>query len=148
MADKLTPEEIKKALECCVNGKCFKCPLKTMNCSAKVPMAFALDLINRQQAEIERLQSILVRFLDEMSEWGNKNNVDTTNFSIIPIAESEKESLVKQLKSEAIKEFIEKLKEKKHIAIPFDGYPVDEDDWAIYKEDIDETYKEMVGEDK
>lgn len=47
----------------------------------------ALDQVDSQKAEIERLQSLLLRFLNELSEWGDKNNVDTTNFSIIPIAE-------------------------------------------------------------
>ena len=82
----MTDKEIIKALGCCVNGKCFKCPLKTMNCSAKVPMAFALDLISRQQAEIERLKAGV--------------NVDLENYA------SEYDS---KIKTEAIKEFWEKL---------------------------------------
>lgn len=50
------------------------------------------------------------------------------------------------IKAKAIKEFAESLKEKKHIIQPLDGYPIDENDWVIYEEDIDETYKEMVGD--
>ena len=66
----MTDNEIIKALGCCVNGKCFKCPLKTMNCSAKVPMAFALDLISRQQAEIEELKKVVID--DYASEYDSK----------------------------------------------------------------------------
>ena len=52
----MTDNEIIKALECCINGKCSECPLRAMACSEKVAMAFANDLINRQKAEIERLE--------------------------------------------------------------------------------------------
>ena len=52
----MTDNEIIKALECCIKGSCDECPAYAMNCGAKVPMAFALALINRQWAEIERLE--------------------------------------------------------------------------------------------
>ena len=115
MAEKLTPEEIKKALECCVgfSPKCNDCPANRYEageCSDIVNVQ-AISVMNSQQAEIERLLQKL-----------------------------------QQPQAETIKEFIKKLKDKKHIAIPFDGYPVDENDWAIYGEDIDEAYKELVGE--
>lgn len=52
----MTDNEIIKALECCVKDKCSDCPAKAMFCDANVPMAFALDLINRQSKEIGRLE--------------------------------------------------------------------------------------------
>lgn len=51
----MTDEQIIKALECCGN-QMFSCTDK--QCKAKV-MGDALDLVNRQKAEIERLNSIL-----------------------------------------------------------------------------------------
>ena len=51
--------ETKKALECCVNaGNCVDCPLNRSDIGAmciKQNMINALELINRQKAEIERL---------------------------------------------------------------------------------------------
>ena len=62
---KYTDEQIIKALECCAvdphSGKfadCKNCPLdylKTANCFEYEIQIIALDLINRQRAEIERL---------------------------------------------------------------------------------------------
>ena len=58
----MTDNEIKKALECCFYipfANCSDCPLKKYDtCLKKLP-EFALDLINRQQAEVERLQKLL-----------------------------------------------------------------------------------------
>lgn len=58
---KLTDEEIVKALECCANFStqkdCDLCPIGVIKCFEQenlVPQ-LALDLINRQKAEIERL---------------------------------------------------------------------------------------------
>lgn len=56
---KFTDEEVIKALECCCKdnyeGDCPKCPLQ-LNGNCNVILAeHALDLINRQKEEIERL---------------------------------------------------------------------------------------------
>lgn len=56
----MTDNEIMKALGCCVKLDCKKCNLKTRfktatNCRNDL-LVTALDLINRQKAEIERLQ--------------------------------------------------------------------------------------------
>lgn len=50
--NKLTHEEIIKALECCISDDCDNCPDTFGNCEHNA-MRNALDLINRQQAEIE-----------------------------------------------------------------------------------------------
>ena len=58
----MNPHEIKKALECCNDGWCYACPYHgredvadcTQQCGIDV-----LDLINRQQTEIEELQKLL-----------------------------------------------------------------------------------------
>lgn len=69
---KLTDEQVKYALECCTQGvyDCKKeCPLRDNGCSLKLKCRFglckdALDLINRQKAEIERLEKILNKRCD------------------------------------------------------------------------------------
>lgn len=55
----MTDKDIIKALECCTKGEdCKHCPLKEElpYCSDDIMVDAALDLINRQQAEIERLK--------------------------------------------------------------------------------------------
>lgn len=97
--------------------------------------------IKRLKEKIERLQSISLRFLEEMRKWGNKNNIDTTNFSMIPILESENESLVKQIKAEAYKEFAERLHEELRM------YGIkDKFDKAVFLNVVDKAKKELVGD--
>ena len=62
MSDKeFTDEEIVKAVECCSEPCCVcdECPLYCVgaNCSSFELHRYALDLINRQKSEIERLKS-------------------------------------------------------------------------------------------
>ena len=89
---KLTDAEIIKALECCgniVDSTCKGCVYhETYNASCVVRlMRDALDLINRQKAEIESLKH-------------RKTELQIRNQEL------------QHEKSEAIKEFAEKLKEK------------------------------------
>ena len=55
----MTDHDIIKALECCcASGKCSECPFDTGSVSCiKKTMSHSLDLIKRQKAEIERLNS-------------------------------------------------------------------------------------------
>ncbi len=63
----MTDNEIIKALECCekpVGKGCKECPLYNTDCTAINLGAIALDLINRQKAEIEKKDTeieILIR---------------------------------------------------------------------------------------
>lgn len=83
----MTDSETIKALECCKNKRCVNCPYddvadKFAECSAKL-VNDALDLINRQKAEIDE-------------------------FNNSPILTK----LCLMWKAEAIKEFAEKLKDR------------------------------------
>jgi hypothetical protein len=57
----MTDNEIIKALECCVKTEfisdCAKCEMFAIDCK-DILIENALDLINRQKAEIERLQAM------------------------------------------------------------------------------------------
>ena len=57
----MTDNEIIKALECCANGKCFECGFFDEASEEEpcqdVATRNALSLINRQKAEIERLNN-------------------------------------------------------------------------------------------
>lgn len=86
----MNEKDILKALECCIKDDydkgCAECPVRCFKGCDFHLAKFALDLINRQQAEIERLNT----------------NMDSM------VAEHNR--LIKNTKSEAIKEFAEKLK--------------------------------------
>jgi hypothetical protein len=86
---KLTDNEIIKALECCksvIGGNCDACPYVCCNMYEESDaIKDAISLINRQKAEIERLQKV--------------------NDSFTDIGK-----LYSEIKAEAIKEFAERLK--------------------------------------
>lgn len=129
-------KEIIKALECCTYNitqeKCDECPLYSWHCTTELAKN-ALDLINRQKAEIERLKDEVkektetITFLkDQAVGW----SIDFCNL---------KEKL-DTAKAEAVKEFAEKLKEQ---------YEIWDDDEYYFNyvttDQIDNLLKEMVG---
>ena len=116
----MTDNEIIKALECCTEDEdCSHCPsIKEMPYCSNDIMVGALNLIKRQQAEIERLQNTINDILDRQ-----------------PILVERAE---KYAKSEAIKEFAEKLKEI--VKFTDDTYEC----WEI-EGYIDNLVKEMIG---
>ena len=113
----MTDNEIIKALECCGNpySICAECPIKDDHGCNEQLAKYALDIINRQQTEIERLQNTINDILDCQ-----------------PILVERAE---KYAKSDAIKEFAERLKEKIDVV-----YSI-----KHLKDNIDNAVKEMVG---
>ena len=133
----MTDNEIKKALECCADEMgCAKgCPFfdkKKSKCKVASPYGafekLLLDLINRQQAEIERLKDENLQ-----SEYPARIRVD--DFLVCANSLGEWLEFCDSLKAEAIKEFAERLKEKSR-------YP----SGTIYVEHIANLVKEMVGD--
>ena len=129
----MTDKEIESSLKViatthnCNECKIRNCKWGTCNCS-QITANAALDLINRQKAEIEKLN----KKVEELSEVLS----DTIR---IRYAEA---------KSEAIKEFTEKLKEKIS-----DCYIVNDGEYCSFDcgdvhECINNILKEMVGEEK
>ena len=120
----MTDNEIIKALECCANNICSECPCRKMFCSENIAIAYALDLINRQKAEIERLEDVVYR-------------LTLHNNSLCLLDETQK----KAIKSEAIKEFAERLKNKlTACSRTIDGVS----EYLILDVDIDNLVKEMT----
>lgn len=131
---KMTDEQIKKGLEVCsmtnMTLECKNCPYDTFNarnCSIKL-CEDALDLINRQQSEIERLQE------------------DSKRLKKVQMQLDDAMKMYSTIKAEVIKEYKEKLRD---LSSESDLYDRD-GRWvqAVTLDEIDETYKEMVGEDK
>lgn len=119
----LTDAEIKKALECCMNGHCDDCPFRETREHCNNLDSLILDLINRQKAEIERLQEKL-------------NTVKAMVNETIPLVEQE----LKTAKAEAYKEFAERVKIRFSGTLQCSG-------WLIQKV-VEDIIEKMVGEDK
>lgn len=113
----MTDEQIIKALECCVTFDCENCPCDgKYNCIA-VARKDALDIIKRQQTEIDQLKEISTkRFNDFATEYDNA------------------------IKAEAIKEFAARLKANRpHLN-------TGEQVFYIRPEAVDELVKELAGD--
>lgn len=87
----MTDNEIIKALECCVKTEfisdCAKCEMFAFDCK-DILIENALDLINRQKAEIERLQKhnlVVARkhYDDGIKEFAEKVNELLERYSVI-----------------------------------------------------------------
>lgn len=120
---KITDEEIKSSLEViattrnCNECKIRNCKWGTCNCS-QITANAALDLINRQKAEIEKLKGSTI---------------------VSNIMESQR--IKREAKAEAYKEFAEKLKDE-WFCNCYDSPDVDFDDFIF------NLLKEMVGEEE
>jgi hypothetical protein len=102
----MTDNEIIKALECCANnGDCKECAINphkgNYGYCTSLAIKAALDLINHQKAEIERLKNNL--FCKVVIDEETMRNI--TNEKV-----QEFELDIKSIKAEAIKEFAERLK--------------------------------------
>ena len=122
---RMTDEQIIKALECCYRKggtPCRDCPFnKFEDCNDVLMADYVFNLIKRQQEEIDNLREHLKRVCAERDA-----RICTNNF----------------IKSEAVKEFAERLKEKSFKTIRNYGLTKD----VVEVCDIDNIVKEMVGE--
>lgn len=122
MTDKLTDLEIKKVLEECIELRFDDTEYATVRLDI---LTNALDLITRQQAEIERLKECpkcVYEYDGEIMEYCAQS--PCPNFKT-----------VEQIKAEAYKEFAKLLRQQ-----AFDKFYVSVDE-------INNLLKEMVGED-
>ena len=140
---KLTDKEIVKGLECCIgdtDGKdCFGCPLYEIDdCQAHLNLA-ALDLINRQKAEIFKEKNKNSKLRNERNHLKTEierltSERDAMHQDVI-VAE-EYAWQCKTAKIEAIKEFAERVKLEFY-------YQFDELIPSIMADKIDNLVKEM-----
>lgn len=140
----MTDTEIIENLECCMEGECEKCTYQDVTACKEYIFHDCLDLIARQKAEIERLKKIQQVQADRIVEERGRRYELAGTLSME----------IKTAKSEAIREFAEKLKE--NLAVDCDrvcerssllcgsisGYPIYE-----VEDCIDNLVKERVGED-
>ncbi len=146
MPDKLTDKEIVKALECCMDEMgctkgcpCFNPKAKGSHCTVAKKLELeklTLDLINRQQAELDEYEKIKTT-IDEF--WEILLTLSIFKRKEKPTLEEFAEA-IQEIKAEAYKEFAEKFKKKL-------SQKYTTSLWKVYCEEIDNTLKELVGED-
>lgn len=130
---KYTYEQIKKAkshFKYGIDCDIFQEPVLT---HAKIALD-ALDLINRQEAEKAELQREIASYKSEIERL--QRILDS--YALQYGTAVDKDRLLKQAKSEAIKEFLEILKTKKQWDVDIPDY--------VFFDDIINITKEMVGE--
>ena len=128
----MTDNEIIKALKCCDCSKWREdCPLKDNDYCKDVLSHQTLDLINRQKVEIERLKQIIgeqdkeiIKLQKRIIFWREDLNYQ-----------------LEKIKSEAIKEFAKRLKEK-----CYEDFQETYEMLSPYvtEDDIDDLVKEMT----
>ena len=114
----MTDNEIIKALECCKDADCLNCPrLAEELCFGLGSnlVSCVLNLINRQKEEIEHYKKAFFNSQNIFSDQALENECMKAEIDSIKeklkLYSYYKEPFVKHIKSEAIKEFAEKLKE-------------------------------------
>ena len=150
----MTDNEIIKALECCdfTDIKaCEECPLyHTFHCSFVI-IDKTLDLVNRQNAEIERLKQENKEYCEDNRIIAYQRNQRDKEIRALHNQLNGLNFMDKQIKSEAIKEFAERFSkalsefDMSSVGLPdYDrGY---KDCMTAIKDTIDNLVKEMTEE--
>lgn len=138
MPNKLTDKEIVKALECCATvpfcNEKTDCPYRGIDDCVKKNTFDALDLINRLQEDKQNLEIELQAMRNAAN--GFKAEVERLKkFALIRAFDR----FQKEAKTEAYKEFAERLKESSIATFSWNG--------IVMVDDIDNLLKELVGED-
>ena len=138
----MTDNEIIKALEHCRDNGCAGCPLEFME-DDKGCIAEVINLINRQKAEIERLEDLVYHAENEAANDRDlyKEEIDRFKKHIV----FEIESAYDRGKKAAVKDFAERLKKAKYIAKDNKEGKLH---LLIELDEFDDLVKEMVGEEK
>lgn len=73
---------------------------------------YNLQEINKKLlSEVERLRNILLQFTDIVHKWGAKNNIDTSEISLVPILQEEADSIIKKANQELAREIFAEIEE-------------------------------------
>jgi hypothetical protein len=119
----MTDNDIIKALNrCCEFADCRGCPFQLGGDCIRRLCKESLDLINRQKAEIERLQ-------------GYNDNLLTANTAL--------SNEILDIKFETIKEFAERLKERKYQS---SDWSHGEHPYVVEEDDINDILQELTGD--
>ena len=147
----MTDTEIIKALECCSNScddgfaKCDECPRfeEGSGCTLRT-MKDAFDLINRQQAEIERYEQLIPNKYCICTKVGNGLIYSETT--------EDYDKIISEISAEAIKEFADKVilkienSRRKYQRLCKEQGEKEDEVMNIHYRGIINLVKEMVGE--
>ena len=142
----MTDNEIIKALECCSDdsvARCEDCPyvVDLMVCRQMQLRKDSLDLINRQKAENERLEYVLLGVMQSVDKWLDDKELEQDEVNRAATMREKTLRIVETAKAEAIKEFADMLITEKTTAISCDLF-----EEVVRKSDIDNLVKEKVSE--
>lgn len=149
----MTDNEIIKAMECCYGGgKCEDCPLYSLkHCGFEEKV---LDFVNRQKAEIDTLKAERNNYKEWYLSLANEvdklpcKTVVGNNSEIHSKSAKDYDNLIANIKSEAIQEFAERLKQSfldldvqintgKRKTIPVDEH-IKQSEWLLHEVAIQE----------
>ena len=145
----MTDNEIIKALECCKSPipMCDDCPVGESDMCFDFLKGYALDIINRQKAKIEELQGTLkfVRgTVARLLETSDKQQAKIEKLKEA-YAVYEETTGLKQVRSDAIREFAERLKAVKYQS---SDWSRGEHPYVVEEADINEILLEEMTEEK
>ena len=129
----MTDEQIIKALECCKHDDCDNCPNCFGNCESNLA-THSLDLINRQKAEIERLEKENIA-LNRRAMPASGTILSVGNALLFAENKEDYDITINTIKAEAIKEFENKILEL---------FPFDKNFTTISRFTVKQITKEMT----
>lgn len=141
---KFTDEEIKSSLEViattrnCNECKIRNCKWGTCNCS-QITANAALDLINRQKAELEAIKderAMVFKLSEEQLNKVNENLLKSIEYN------------EREIKAEAYKEFATKIYQAFAVENTRDGNLDCTPNYTRLMECVDDVLKELVGDNK
>lgn len=135
----MTDNEIKKALECCVESECEGCKYEYDTACKEYILHDCIRLIKQKQDEVKAYKHYYDECLKDLkkanAEIDRLKYANQTNISSIATLHEE----LKTAKAEAYKEFADRLKdESEHFELEKENF--------VSEEQIDNLVKEMVGE--
>lgn len=153
----MNKEEVKKALEYCINAKgmndCSNCKFSLHPTCRDMIMKEALQLINEQEEEIEMLQQDIdgcgetIERLEKAISDQNEQEAEIERLQkklvevLLCVKDTNVGIDVEKLQKQAVREFAEKVKEKAWANNPFNNW-AGPSAYVVFVKDIDELLKE------
>ena len=69
------------------------------------------EKVFEERGKVERLHGILLQFTDIVHKWGTKNNIDTSEISLVPIMNEEADSIIQKANQDVAREIFEEIDE-------------------------------------
>ena len=146
----MTDNEIIKALECCTKTEfisdCAKCEMFAFDCK-DILIENAIDLINRQKAEVERLEDKIFVLENDLEKAENLSDALGNDIDIKLNYIYDLEEKIETVESEAIKEFANRFaKELSEFDMSSVGLPDYDRGYKDCMTNIEDTIDNLVKE--